>query len=99
MGEGLFILLCVLALIIGSRARNSKAQSQKILAKKKKFQTLLSYVSLVLIGLLLILFIPSFYTEIRIAMDTTFSLENFLGFGIILVGGLTFFTIFMKLKS
>lgn len=99
MGEGLFILLCVLALIIGTRARNSKVQSAKTIAKKKKAKKVLSYIALVLIGLLLFVFIPSFYKGIRIALDTRFSLENYLGIGVIVVGSFTFISIFMKLKS
>lgn len=99
MGEGLFILLCVLALIIGTRARNSKVQNPKSLAKKKKIKKALSYVALVLIGLLLIVFTPSFFKGIRIALDTRFSIENYLGIGVILVGSFTFISILKKLKT
>lgn len=99
MGEGLFILLCVVALVIGSRARNTKRLSEKSIKTREKIKRVLSITALVMIGLLLLLFIPSIIQDIRIAIDTRFTIENLLGVTVILVGLFTFISIFRLLRQ
>ncbi len=99
MGKGIFILLCLLALMIGSRARKSKVVTPEALAKRKKFKKILSFIAVVFTGLFLFFFIPAFYKEIRIAIDTHFSIENLLGFAVIVVGSITFITALKTLQN
>lgn len=99
MGQGLFILLCVIALTIGARARNSKPASPKSIKNRKKFKRVLSISALVLIALVLMLFIPAIYQEIRIAIDTRFTVEAYLSIGVIVVGIFTFVAILRILKQ
>ncbi len=99
MGKGIFILFCVLALMMGSRARKSKILTPEAQARRKKFKNVLSFIAVVFIGLLLFFFIPAFYKEVRIAMDTHFSIENLLGLAVIIVGSVTFITAIKTLKS
>lgn len=97
MGQGLFILLCVLALIIGTRARNTKALSPKSIKARNTFKRILSIFALSIIGVISILLIPTTYEDIRIALDTRFTSESFLSLGVLIAGIYTFITILRKL--
>lgn len=98
MGQGLFLLLCVLALFIGTRARNSKALSPKSIQTRKKFKRILSLLAVALNGAVLILFIPAIYREIRISIDTHFTVESYLSMAVLIVGIFTFIAIIKVLK-
>lgn len=99
MNGGIFLLLCVLAFFIGTRARRSKTLSPKALKNKEKFKKVLLIITLFLTALLVILFLPIIFYDIRIAIDTRFDVNFFINIGIILLSGFTFYTALRKLQK
>lgn len=99
MSGGIFLLLCVLALFIGTRARRSKVLSPKALKNKEKFKKALLIITLFLTALLVILFLPIIFHDVRIAIDTRFDAVFFINIGIVLLSIFTFYTAFRKLRK
>jgi hypothetical protein len=100
MEGGLFLLLCVIALIIGSKARSSssKTLSNKELKRKERIKSIMIWSALVLISMILLAYIPFLIQEIRIAIDTHFELETYLSMVLFLLGMFTIYTIITSLK-
>jgi uncharacterized membrane protein len=87
MEGGIFLLLCVLALFIGSRARNTrnKPMSAKAVRNLMRLKTGLMWASLVELVL--------------IARDTHFDWDTLISVGLVLFGFYTIYTIVVKLKQ
>jgi len=101
MEGGIFLLLCLLALFIGSRARNnrSKQLSEKEFKRKEKIMRFMIYASLLLIVLFLLAYTPFAIREFNIARDTHFSAESYLSFGLWGFGLFTLYTIVQTLRK
>ncbi len=95
MEGGLFLLLCVIALIMGSRARNSSAKTltDKELRKRARIKNIMIWSALGLISVILIAYIPFLFQEISIAFDTHFQLQTYLSIILFLFGIFTVYTI------
>lgn len=98
MEGGLFLLLCLIALMIGARARNSKYKqlSDKEVQRKKRIKNIVVWSALVLVILFLIAYTPFVIQDIRIAIDTSFEPETYLS---IVLLGFGLFTIYSIIKS
>jgi cytochrome c biogenesis factor len=101
MEGGIFLLLCVLALFIGSRARNAKLKnlSEKQLRRKAKMTKGMVLAAFVLVVLFLLAYTPFVLREISIARDTHFSTESYLSLILWVFGFFTLYTIFKALKK
>lgn len=101
MEGGIFLLLCLLALFIGNNARKTREQklSEKEIKRKEKFKLIMTWSALVLIVLFLLFFIPALIYDIKIAIDTSFDKETWIGIALFLVGIFTIITIIKKLQK
>lgn len=99
MSSGLFLLLCVLALFIGTRARRSKVLSPKGIKIKNKFKRILLITAIVFTSLLIILFVPTVFQEFKIAIDTRFNADLFINLGIVIISIFVLYTAIKKLKE
>jgi len=101
MGGGLFLLLCLLALFIGARARNSKNRvlSDKEIKRKERAKRIMVIASLVLVSLFLLAFLPFVIQDIVIAIDTHFYIETYLSMALLAFGLFTIYTIIKSLKK
>jgi len=94
-------LLCVLALFIGSRARNTrnKPMSARAIRNLMRLKTGLIWASLVLIVAMMIMLLPSTIELVLIARDTHFDKDTLISVGIVLFGLYTIYAIVVKLKQ
>ena len=101
MEGGIFLLLCVLALFIGSRARNTrnKPLSGKAARNLLRLKTGLIWASLVLIVAMMIMLLPSTVELVLIAGDTHFDWDTLISVGLVLFGFYTIYAIVIKLKQ
>lgn len=101
MEGGIFLLLCLLALLIGSRARNTKLKnlSAKEIRRKEKMKRFMVLAAFVLVVLFLLAYTPFVIREISIARDTHFALESYLSMLLWFFGLFTLYTIFQALKK
>ena len=100
MQGGLFLLLCLIALMIGARARNSKYQklSEKDRRRKEFIKKIVTWSALILVIAFSIVFVPFVIQDVRIAIDTHFELETYLSITLLLFGAFTIYTIIKSLK-
>lgn len=101
MEGGLFLLLCLLALLIGSRARNTRSRqlTPKAVRQRLRAKLFLASAAFVVITLMLLFYIPAFVEAVLIALDTSFSWDILIGLGIIVVGITTLIFILKMLKD
>jgi cell division septal protein FtsQ len=101
MEGGIFLLLCVLALFIGSRARNTrnKPMSEKAVRNLLRLKTGLIWASLVLIVAMMLMLLPSTVELVLIARDTHFDWDTLISVGLVLFGFYTIYAIVIKLKQ
>jgi len=100
MKGGIFLLLCLLALVLGSRARNAKYKqlSQKEIKRKELMKQFMRWGALVVISFVLLGYIPFVYQEIRIAIDTQFILDTYLSIVLLVFGGFTLYTVIKAIR-
>lgn len=100
MEAGIFLVLCLLALFVGSRAKRSRQAiiSPKARKQKEKVKSIIMIVALVVISFFLILYSPFLYQDVTMAIQTSFSLDNYLSIAILVVGVLTIFTLLKRLN-
>ena len=101
MEGGLFLLLCLIALMIGARARNSKYKqlTDKELRRKIRIKNIVVCSALVLVVMFLLAYTPFVIQDIRIAIDTHFQLETYLSIALLFFGIFTIYTIIKSLKN
>lgn len=101
MEGGIFLLLCLLALVIGNNARKTREQklSEKEIRRKEKFKHVMTWSALVLIIAFLMFFIPALIYDIKIALDTRFDNETWLGIALLIVAIFTIITIVKRLRK
>ncbi len=97
MDSGVFLLVCVLALAIGTKLRqnNDNRLSEKALKQREKIKRIMMTLALGLVAIIFIQYIPAVYTEIIISLDTRFSFETYMSIAIVVV---TFFTGLLIIK-
>ncbi|MGD9992660.1 MAG: hypothetical protein AB7S69_05120 [Salinivirgaceae bacterium] len=101
MEGGIFLLLCVLALFIGSRARNTrnKPMSEKAVRNLLRLKIGLIWASLVLIIAMMLMLLPSTVELVLIARDTHFDWDTLISVGLVLFGFYTIYAILVKIKQ
>lgn len=100
MEGGLFLLLCLLALFIGSRARRSKTNiNPKAIKQKARIKRFIVIVALILVTAFEIVYIPFLYQDIEIALHTHFSMDNYISVGIVIVGLIVIITSIKQLRK
>lgn len=101
MSGGIFLLLCVLAFLIGTRAQKSRAGklSTKALRQQNRIKFILMWVSFALVLVTMILYAPALYEKITIAIDTHFDWDTILSAGLFAFGLFTVFTIYQSIKK
>lgn len=101
MQGGIFLVLCFLALLMGSKARNLKFKglSEKEIRRKYRIKRLMIWLSLGVCGAVILAYTPFLIEEISIARDTQFTLETYLSMLIFVFGWVTIYTIMRSLKK
>lgn len=101
MEGGLFLLLCLIALMIGARARNSKYKqlSDKEQRRKEMIKKIIVWGALILIVMFLFAYAPFVIQDVRIAIDTHFVLETYLSITLLAFGVFTIYTIIKSLNK
>lgn len=101
MEGGIFLLLCLLALVIGSRVRNSrsKPQTEKAIQNQMRVKKIMIWVSLVLISIWVLLLIPSAIELTNIAIHTHFDWDTVLSVFFVIFGLFTIYSIVRQLKK
>ena len=95
MEGGLFLLLCLIALMIGARARNSKYKqlSDKELQRKNTIKNIVVWSAMILVIMFLLAYTPFVIQDVRIAFDTHFEIETYLSIALLAFGVFTIYTI------
>jgi cell division septal protein FtsQ len=100
MEGGIFLLLALLALLIGSRVRNTRSSSLSPKAAKNKLRIklFLIWVSLLIIFLWVVLFIPAVIEKVKISIDTHFDWDTAISILLLAFGIYTLYVILQRLK-
>lgn len=101
MEGGIFLLLCLLALLIGSRARNTRANplSAKAERNRLRIKIFLIWTALLIITLWVVLFIPAVIEKVSIAIDTHFDWDTAISIALLAFGIYTMYVILLRLKA
>ena len=101
MSGGIFLLLCVLAFLIGTRAQKSRAGtlSAKAIRQREKFKLVLMWASFVVVVAIMLLYFPAVVEKIMIARDTRWDWDTVLSIGIFVFGIFTAYTILRAVKK
>ncbi|MBI9066713.1 MAG: hypothetical protein JEZ09_05430 [Salinivirgaceae bacterium] len=92
MSGGIFLLLCLLAFFIGTRALKSRTGqlSPKAIKQRQKIKVVLMWASFILVLIIMILYFPEFIKQIMIAFDTHFDWDVLLS---LVLFGFAIFTV------